>query len=100
MSFLALDLSVVLPAALLGTALALVVIALAFLVASALGYRFLWRKKKFPRRDRTVAASAAKEAPLESTLSEEELIVIITAAVEAVGAASHKRVRVVSFKRV
>lgn len=100
MSFLALDLSVILPAALLGMALALVAIALLLLIMNALGYRFLWRKRKLPRRDRAVTASAAKEAPSENALSEEELIVIITAAVEAVGAIGHKRFRVVSFKRV
>ena len=100
MFFLALDFSVILPAALLGTVLALLVLAIVLLSLGALGYRFIWRKKKHPRRDRAVTASTVKETPTESELSEEELIVLITAAVEAISASQSKRFRVVSFKRV
>ncbi len=99
MFFLSLDFGVILPAALLSMALALVVLVLAFLILSALGYRVLWRKKVL-RREKAVTASTVTETPLENELSEEELIVIITAAVEAVSADTKRRFRVVSFKRV
>ena len=100
MFFLSLDFSVILSAALLGTAFVLVLIVAAFFIFGALGFRFYWRKKRPPRRVRAVTASAVKEAPLENDIPEEELIVIITAAVEAMGASAKKRFRVVSFKRI
>ena len=100
MFFLSLDFSVILPAALLGTAFVLVLLVAAFFVFGALGFRFYWRKKRAPSRVKAVTASAVKEAPSENDISEEELIVIISAAVEAMGASAKKRFRVVSFKRI
>ena len=100
MFFLGIDLGVVLPAALIGTAFVLVLLIAALFLFSALGFRFYWRKRRAPHRVRAVTASAVKEAPSENGLSDEELIVIISAAVEAMGASAKKRFRVVSFKRI
>ncbi|MBE6655292.1 MAG: hypothetical protein E7609_00275 [Ruminococcaceae bacterium] len=101
MFFLLLDWSYVIPSALLGMMLALVALAIFLFVLQLFGFRLLWRKRGLSRRERMKSPTAVNEAPTENEISEEELIVLITAAAaEALGGIDTKRFRVVSFRRI
>ncbi len=101
MFFLSFDLGFMLPAALLGTLIALTVLAVLLFALHLCGFRLLWKKKAHKRREKAKDAIAIQETPEENELSEEELIVILTAAaVEALGGMDAKRFRVVAFRRL
>ena len=98
---LSLDLGTMIPTALLGGALALLAAVILLFVLHLCGFRLLWRKKPFIRREKSKESAPVTEAPVESDISEEELIVILTAAaLEALGGTDTKRFRVVAFKRI
>lgn len=101
MFFLSIDFSTVLPAALLGMLLALVTIALLLCILHLCGFRVLWSIKKTLHREKSKDLITVAEAPEESEISEEELIVILTAAATAaLGDTGTKRFRVVAFRRI
>ena len=101
MFFLILDWNAILPSAFFGMLLALVALALCLFVLRLLGFRLLWRKRGTLRREKVKNPTTVNEAPTENEISEEELIVLITAAaMEALGGTDTKRFRVVSFRRV
>ncbi len=101
MFFLNLNFSVILPSAIFGMLFALIALTLLLLALRLCGFRLLWRKRGAPRRERFKSSDTVTEAPIENELSEEELIVIITAAAtEALGGTDTKRFRVVSFRRL
>lgn len=91
----------ILPAALLGMLFTLVILAIFALFLQLYGFRILRRKKRRTRSDRPYVAHKAAEEPSEDEISEEELIVILTAAaMQTLGTADTSRFRVVSFRRV
>lgn len=102
MFFLALDLETVLPAALLGMLFALAAIGILLLVLRLFGLRLFWQKRR--RVARTDEASDSKKTGVKDTseeISEEELIVILTAAaLEALDEKDKRRFRVVAFRRI
>ena len=101
MFFLNLDLGALLPSALFGMVLALLAFTLLLLLLRLCGFRLLWRKKSFLRREKAKLPDAVQETPSENELSEEELVVILTAAASvALGGTDTKRFRVVAFRRI
>ena len=101
MFFLSFDFGAMLSAALLGMVLALLALAILLFVLHLCGIRIFWKKKAFKRREKTKDPVAAPETREENELSEEELVVILTAAaVEALGGMDTKRFRVVAFRRL
>ena len=101
MFFLRTELGEMLPTAFLGMLLALLAFALLFLVLRLCGFRLFWRKRRAPRREKLKTPIDTTESPEQTDLSEEELIVILTAAaMEALGEPNAKRFRVVAFRRV
>ena len=101
MFFLSFDFGAVLSSALLGMVLTLLALAILLFALHLCGIRLLWKRKAFKRREKTKDPIAAPETREENELSEEELIVILTAAaVEALGGMNAKRFRVVAFRRL
>lgn len=96
-----LSLSAMLPTALLGMLLALFACALLLLILRLCGFRLLWRKKALSRREKFKAPAPVAESHTENELTEEELVVILTAAaMTALGAGAASRFRVVAFRRL
>lgn len=100
MFFLKLDFGAMLPSALLGMLLAVLAFALVLFVLQLCGFRLLWRRRSLLRREKSGATVHIAESKEQNELSEEELIVILTAAAtEALDKTNTKRFRVVAFRR-
>ena len=101
MFFLSFDFGATMVAALLGMLLALIAMTVLLFTLHLCGFRLLWKKKARKRREKSKDTVSVLETPEENKLSEEELIVILTAAaVEALGGVDTKRFRVVAFRRL
>lgn len=96
-----LNLSGMLPTALLGMLFTLLACAILLLVLRLCGFRLLWRKKARSKREKLKAPAPVAESHTENELSEEELVVILTAAaMTALGEGAASRFRVVAFRRL
>ena len=96
-----LSLSAMLPTALLGMLLALFACALLLVILRLCGFRLLWRKKAFSKREKLKAPTPVAESHTENELTEQELVVILTAAaMTALGEGAASRFRVVAFRRL
>ena len=102
MFFLELDFNSILLASVLGMILALLAFAVILGVMHACGIRLLWNKRSAAKsRDKENEDANTENAALNGELSEEELIVLLTAAaMEALNAGDTKRFRVVAFRRI
>lgn len=95
------DFSTMLTTALLGMLLALFALAILLLALHLCGVRLFWKRQRVRHREKAKDTDAVSEAPEENELSEEELIVILTAAAtQALGGLDTKRFRVVAFRRI
>lgn len=102
MFFLTLDFGSITVAALGGMLLSLLAMAVAYLVLRKCGIHFMYRRKR--RSANSVdedSAQTKNDSAIEGELTEEELLVILSAAaMEALGATDAKRFRVVAFRRL
>ena len=91
----------ILPAALLGMLFTLLLLAALVVFLQLYGFRFLRRKKRRAKIERPYVAQKSDELPDSSDPTEEELVVILTAAaMQALGTEDLSRFRVVAFRRV
>ena len=98
MYFIDLELGSVLVSAVVGMLFTLLALLLAVLILHKLGVRPLWQKRT---RSRDSEAPNEHVSTLHGELSEEELLVILTAAaMETLDATEKGRFRVVSFRRI
>lgn len=99
MFFLTSSYSDVLLATLLGALLSLILIALLLMLLHFLGFRIPLRKTR-KKKTSLPTGGEGVNASFESELSEEELLVIISAAVASYAAKDGRAFRVVSFRRI
>ena len=98
MYFIDLELGSVLLSAVCGMLFTLLALLIAFLVLHKLGVRPLWQKRA---RTRDSEAPNEHDSALHGELSEEELLVILTAAaMETLDTNEKGRFRVVAFRRI
>ena len=91
----------ILPAALLGMLFTLVLLAVSGIFLQLYGFRILRRKRRRPKGERIYVAQKDAVSPDPNEPSEEELIVILTAAaMQALDTEDPSRFRVVAFRRV
>ena len=102
MFFLELDFGSIAVAALGGMLLSLLVLFIAFLALRGFGVHLLYRKKRPSKKVAEESETPTEdETAINGELTEEELVVILSAAaMEALGVNDAKRFRVVAFRRI
>lgn len=102
MFFLAFDLKAILPAALCGMLLTLLVLGLLLLVLRLFGFRlFFYKRPSATKKSKMQESEIGTGEKEPGDISEEELLVILTAAaMEALDPKDAKRFRVVAFRRI
>lgn len=102
MFFLELDFESIVLTSVLAMIFALLAILLVLLVLRACGIRLAWSKRSSARnRAKEIANADTENDPRFGDISEEELVVLLTAAATvALGTSDTKRFRVVAFRRI